>query len=510
LAENLLSSIQRRAMLEDIARIGLALGRSFAAQIMESGDAAPLPIGVKMPSIAAHNGSETATPLERLHLLERLWPGIETALVMLARSPRLVSTAQAIPTPLHRTRGGAQVAQRIGRQPHGAAAWAISSPTSSELNTSNHLQPAANRSRPLAIPSQSADPIVLESRFRADSASPINRFVGTFLAELAQEARHLAVLADFCAEADCATRAQRLAEKVGCWRARQPFAGLAPLIAQERLQLRQGIGVPPDDAASRSLLDHWRTLRRPLHFDWSGSPLLFLPALEAWHLYEIWCFLTVAHCLQRLGWLPIDSGPIHCTPEGLRLRLATGRASQLRFRRPEAATTGRSAHLILTYQPLFPSANRRRQQQKAQHLEADYVDNDIDSEIVYTSLTHDMQPDIALQWRGHLYLLDAKYRRYASRATVDTDEDERGYQALLEDVDKMHTYRDSIARETHRAVSDAWCLWPGSAAADIFAYPAPTLELPFGIAGIGALAVRPGDEPEALARLLNHWLSPDS
>jgi hypothetical protein len=252
--------------------------------------------------------------------------------------------------------------------------------------------------------------------------------------------------------------------------------------------------------ACRALYGCWQTLHRPLHFDWSHSPLLQLPALEGWHLYEIWCFLTVADRLLRLGWQPVASAPeaalLHCAPDGLRLRLATGRASELRLRPPDR---DRVAPLILTYQPLFSSANRHQ----PSHLPP----------LLYSSLTHDMRPDIALQWRGRLYLLDAKYRRYAPREAADNRYEDtagnRDYNALLEDLDKMHTYRDSIVRDGRRTVHHAWCLFPGEPAPDpqIMAYPTGTPERPYGTAGIGAIALRPGAPSEALTGLLAHWFS---
>ena len=112
-----------------------------------------------------------------------------------------------------------------------------------------------------------------------------------------------------------------------------------------------------------------------------------------------------------------------------------------------------------------------------------------------------MQPDIALLHEERLYLLDAKFRAYAEPEEVDSfghSED-----ALLEDVDKMHAYRDSIV-----GVVQAWCLFPGSAneGRTIVAYPQSTTVQPFGNAGIGAIRLRPGSHSVALERLLHYWL----
>jgi hypothetical protein len=335
-------------------------------------------------------------------------------------------------------------------------------------------------------------------------------------AEVAREAQHLAALAAFCADRDGAARAQRLARAAGEWQAVFQRPALPPLTTSQRAHLRcapQWSRWPP---ACRALYACWQKLHWPLHFDWSGDPLLQLPALEGWRLYEIWCFLTVADCLLRNGWIPLASssnnGILHCAPDGMRLRLATGRASMLRFRPPGR---GRATPLLLSYQPLFASANRRPTGDETEQLNAvsrHEAEPDAADDAAplgsCRSLTHDMQPDIVLQWRGRLYVLDAKYRRYASREAANAADD-GAYNALIEDLDKMHTYRDSIVHRGRRAVHHAWCLFPGRPHLDprIVAYPAGAPERPYGTAGIGAVALRPGSPMEALTGLLDCWFA---
>ncbi len=407
--------------------------------------------------------------------------------------------------------------QSIARRPDCAAAW---------REASGQPPNAIGAHRHAA-----AEPALTEDRFQASAATPINRLAVTILLELQRESESLAVLAEHCADVDMARRARLIGRNARRWTLQSPFSGLASFSAQEQLRLRRNGGIGSGDPVFQALYAHWRRLRQPLHFDWSASPFLVLPALPAWHLYEIWCLFQVAGCLFCRGWLPVGHSSarpprkcgqdrpvlcpptpsvndlVHCAPDGLRLRLATGQASQLRFRRPNP--TGRSALLTLTYRPLFASANR---------IGADTVPEDRtispgvaaesgESETAACrSISHDMQPDIALQWHGRLYLLDAKYRRYAPRNAPDGD---GPYQALLEDVNKMHTYRDSIVRGSRRVVCCAWCLFPGRQhfEPDVVAYPQPTTERPFGTAGVGALALCPGAQPLMLGRLLDHWFA---
>ena len=157
--------------------------------------------------------------------------------------------------------------------------------------------------------------------------------------------------------------------------------------------------------------------------------------------------------------------------------------------------------LELFYQPLFLSANRDAVPAAGA---APMSGEERASEGGFASLTHTMQPDIGLCREGRWLLLDPKFRTYTEPGAEQAD------------VDKMHTYRDAIVRRSsrHRAVTAAWCLFPGEAAEEIAlqtairAYPVATAERPFGAAGIGALRLRPGDPGSAAG--LEQWLKTET
>src|SRR5581483_6289119 len=356
-----------------------------------------------------------------------------------------------------------------------------------------------------------------------------NRLAVTLLDGLVWEAAALAALAAFCGEAEEAARMRRIAEAAARWRANACLCNLPPLAPRERpLRLLAAHAIrsaPP----YRALFGLWRQLNLPLRVPWAGSPLLCLPSLEPWRLYEIWCYLRVAAALQTNGWRAIGGNVVRWEPDGLRLALAGGGASRLRFARNGAARrtgpvsdTGPMAAsepeaLELFYQPLFPSANLSARRARPEAPEADSLRR-TGIEPRFASLSHAMQPDIALRWRGRLSLLDAKFRTYALPLAAQADpgkhpgaEDAiiRQSTALLEDVDKMHTYRDAIVGEGRPVVDSAWCLFPGlpEEGPPIVAYPASTPQQPFGTAGVGALRLRPSANHALLTQLLAQWLA---
>jgi hypothetical protein len=472
-----LSAEERRVLLEDIGRVALMLGREQANLL----SARP-----------AGSAESAATPLERLRLLERLWPQIETALhgVVVCLDSRVRSASVSVP--LARSRGGPGVAAEIARRPRPLTAWLAT------RQDDTHRDETAR---------------VTEARPVVSVNTPANRLVVTLLADLEREAHALATLADFCEEPDEAERARRVATAVRRGRGHHALHGLTPLSEAERAVLSESevlLRCPPP---YRTLFSLCRLLHPPLGLDWSDAALLRLPQRAPWLLYEIWCFLRVAACLRASGWRPVEGDSVRVTPNGLRLALTTGRASRLRF-------TREGASLELFYQPLFVSANQVEGKNRVSGIgyrvsgKPDLQYSGISIGIqnptpdtrhptpgLFVSRTHAMQPDIALLREGEFYLLDAKYRVYAPPGEVDSF----GHQddALLDDVDKMHAYRDSIV-----GAAQAWCLFPGSPdeARDIVAYPQSSSVQPFGTAGIGAIRLRPGCNAVVLERLLRSWV----
>jgi hypothetical protein len=453
-----LSSQERTLLCAEIHRFSLLLGRETPCGNAES------------VAVATDSRAE-CSPWERLALLVDLSPRLQSALQGIAASPDSATTETPHSVPFHAVRGGPATLARLARNPADHSAW---------IRTTRHAE-ADTPAR------------VQEQRSTLTLQTSPNRIAADFLESLAREIRALHRLALFCEESDAIAASAKLSQQIRHWRRQSPFCDCAtpnqnfsPLPAETLLRCAP---------AYRSLYTVICRSRSGFRIDWSDSAILRFPVIEAWHLYEIWCFLRVGVALRSLGWQPFENDCLQIAQAGMRLRLAHGKASRIRFRAADRsqASSDADAVLELLYQPLFASANRTSGLPRT----------------TFRSLSHVMQPDIALVRNGRLLLLDPKYRPYG-----EIGEEQ-------EDVDKMHTYRDAIVRtdsdtgRTIPAVDAAWCLFPGLPASPtsrpkpMRAYPASTPTLPFGTAGIGAVQVRPGAENRELAALLRHWLDSD-
>ncbi|HZP81445.1 MAG TPA: nuclease domain-containing protein [Chthonomonadaceae bacterium] len=467
---------ERRALLEEIGLIGLTLGHDL-----------PSAPAYRLPLTPGKAASSAVSPLERLRLLETLWPPMQAALCGLARQPLQGVKAFPQPLPLTQSRGGPSVVQTLARTPAGQASWAA---------VVSHRGP--REGKPPSVP---------ESRPRPTADLAANRFAAALLREWTHEASALAALAAFCGEEEEAARMGQVAAAARIWHDTTFLRELPAPKPQEQASLVRSENALRCAPPYRTLFSLWRTLHRPLRFDWSGSPLLCLPSIEAWRLYEVWCFLRVAAALRACGWRLSGGDALRWEPDGLRLTLATGRASRLVFTRAASGSRNgpqgsrspdsEAAALFLFYQPLFPSAN-----QDARHAPRRDEARPSDGDTGFRSLSHALQPDIALQWRNRLYLLDAKFRTYAVPG------------AEQDDINKMHAYRDAITRRApggnrkpEASVAAAWCLFPGEEEPGdaILAYPRSRPEEPFGAAGVGAIRLRPGGDSGILAQLLEAW-----
>lgn len=447
-----ISQVERVALCNDIQRFSLLLGREAGRE------------EEKLPasSVAA---SDLPSPWERLHRLAALRSRLESTLHGIAACPDSASVPEPRSLPIYAVRGKPATQSRLARRPTDQRAW-LQATHPDSCETSSHLE---------------------ETRTVPTLRTPSNRIAAEYLMELAQELHALHRLALFCEESEAAITAEGLLQSVRGWLRRSPFRESVSTPDRGRPYAEEALW--RSAPAYRSLYRLIRTTRSGLHIDWSESAVLRFPALEAWHLYEIWCFLRVGVALRALGWRPVENDCLPIAPTGMRLRLAHGQASRIRFRAPDSASA--ADNLDLFYQPLFASANRAPGTPTRG----------------YRSLSHVMQPDIALERDGRLLLLDPKYRSY----TEPGDEQE--------DVDKMHAYRDAIVRvdvvsgNTVPAVDAAWCLFPGTPSLPLSppeplrAYPAPTQEHPFGRAGVGALRLRPLAADRELIGLLLHWLT---
>ena len=451
---------ERFALRNDIARIGLLLGKALAEPIL------PLAKG------KGQADAEDAAPLEQMRRLAEQWMAAQSLLPDAAARRDAALTQIAASVPAAQARGGRRAANEIARRPQSAAAWLAAA--------SGGAESGAGEGR------------ISETRPQSVAETPANRFVVTLLEAWREEAQTLAALASFCEEAELAAAMERIAEQAGRWRSRPEWRGLCPLPAAQTRSI--AANVPRWPAAHRALAEVWRLGRRELRLDWKNSLRTDWPALEAWRLYEIWCYLKTAEILSDAGWRiqkeSAESGgasAVRVSTQGISLRLEKGRRSELRFARDGETLT-------LAYQTMFPGAAQ------SQRFAADAGR--------CVSRSHAMQPDICLTFGGRLLLLDPKFRAYEAPEANENADFARADGAMQEDINKMHAYRDAIVCGADSAVAAAWCLFPGGPDASsqrTIAFPPATPQRPFGTAGIGAICLRPGHSANNLAKLLEAW-----
>ena len=453
-----LSPQERFILCNEIGRFGLILGREA-----ESGSGETI--------AAALDARSDSSPWERIRLLADQWPRLEATLYAIAACPDSATLTLPRSLPIHAARGNPTTVAGLARDPNDHRAW---------------IQ------RSTLEPESAAPARIREQRAAHTVHTGPNRVAADFLRALAQETQALHRLALFCDEPTAAATAEEMHRRVRRRLHTAPFSEFSSTSERGRGDMAEIL--LRCSPAYRSLYTVIRAVRSGLSIDWSESAVLRFPVLEAWHLFEIWCFLRVGIALHNLGWQPIETDCLQIVQAGMRLRLAHGKASRIRFRasgsRPTTADARQDQELELIYQPQFLSANR----------------NFAGAQAGFRSLSHVMQPDIALVRKGRMLLLDPKYRAYSEAG------------AEQEDVDKMHAYRDAIVRtdlstgKPVSAVDAAWCLFPGAPASASFrperlrAYPASTQRQPFGTAGVGAVQARPGAENAELAALIRHWL----
>lgn len=100
------------------------------------------------------------------------------------------------------------------------------------------------------------------------------------------------------------------------------------------------------------------------------------------------------------------------------------------------------------------------------------------------SYSHDLRPDISIEYKGKVLIFDAKYK--GKNAGFYGEEDQQGVIRTFQtgDIDKMHTYRDAIDN-----VEGAFALYPGQ---DRQLFQPPEARKIYQ--GVGALSLRPGPQ----------------
>jgi hypothetical protein len=440
-------------MLEEIGRVALAIGREMAD------GAASIPL-----EVAAGDQSGLLTGRERLAFLADAMPQIERALRAIAANPRAEIRGQVTEMPPEKAK--------------------------------RPLPTARNRAILRGLAKSSSAPLMTVRGQTLTTDIPENRFLLRLIERWCHDLRAIRIQA--AREGAENVRVQSLELEGRLRRMTQFLADLQAESAHETSSLpaltAARINFPSPalmmDARYRILYELYRRYRRLLRYEWE-TPFLRLPAREEWRLYEIWCFFQTASALRSLGFRARQGDAVMLSYDRLTIRLEKGRESRLLFSAPATRET-----VTLFYNRAYPGAKAA-------------------SSGIH-SRTHAMIPDITLEWRERLLLLDPKFRSYWESGTEQEDihkiqvtDNAAPLQAkaLSDDVGKMHAYRDALVKDEQPVVEQAWCLFPGIAegGTQIIAYPTSTPDEPFGSAGIGAIRLRPGQSDEALRKLIAAW-----
>ena len=293
--------------------------------------------------------------------------------------------------------------------------------------------------------------------------TPENRAVKAFLGALRRDAAAIRVIAAAGGEDEIVQIASTLAGRLRLLQAR-------PLWEEVRDD-DDAWHTPPThrmrtDAPYARLATAMRHYRQSFQFDWA-NPVFALPPRETWRLYEAWGLFQALEALLALGHVP-EAATHAAAPalfavhqERLTFALVKGVESRVGLTAPD----GR--RLALFYNRSYPQRVR--------------------------SLSRTMQPDVAIESAEKTWVLDPKFKSYATPG------------AEGDDVDQMHAYRDAIVdAQGQKRVTRAWCLFAGPAdgsARPLIAYG------PAAASIVGALCLRPGDAAgfERLCQLLAAW-----
>ncbi len=452
--QDLLSPEDRRAMLAQIARVALAVGRD----LYPSQDLDDLDIG------AAQSKSDVC-PRERLAFLVTAWS-------RLAHVLQIIETAPAV---------ALVPGLREAKIEQGSLKRATPSAVLAAVR-SGDLFPVASGGSLLArrlggrLPRRIAETVATPT-----TDTPINRAVKAILGQIARDLGQIAALAQATESPNVAREAETLREIVRRRLRRDPWQNLPPVPVRN-------VYPPASAPAYRYLFDQWRRYRGSFAFDWT-NPLFTLPPRETWLLYEYSCLFTVAGALRDLGFRTLSADNFAMSRSGLTFTLEKGHTSRLVFHRKGGPRV-----------TLFYNSNFPRTEAEDNHG--------------WRSRSHSLRPDIVLEADGRLLIFDAKFKTYAEPSTAGDDERQNTWQfrdgALLPDLQQMHTYRDAIVRDGQgNVVSEAWLLYAGHRHLpnpEIVSYPRPTSAQPFGTGRVGALLIRPVMEPECLRNFLRWFL----
>ncbi len=304
----LLTADERAQMLNDIARVSLAVGAAlFPGQPWQDLD------------IAAGSLITPKSPIERLSFIERALPLLAQAIPQIRCSPIVEAAARmrpvAPPSRAHRVTTGA-ILQAVRR---GEAARTLDETTTT---------------------------------LTADT--PENRAVKSFLRRLVRDCAAIRQIAEAEEAAGAAARAEGCARRIQGLLAGDWWEEVASDVNAWTKPPTQRAMARPDYAV---IFRETTRYRAGFAFEWN-HPRLTLPQRETWRLYETWCLFTTLDALRALGWTPIlgDGG---ATPDLFAVRegrltwtLAQGNPSRVRLVSPQGQ------RLSLFYNPTYAQGER--------------------------------------------------------------------------------------------------------------------------------------------------------
>ena len=292
--------------------------------------------------------------------------------------------------------------------------------------------------------------------------TPENRAVKAFLSALRRDTADIGAIAEAAGEAEITQTTRAVSGRLRMLSALPLWENVTDDARAWRL--------PPThrmlaDGRYAGLATAMRRYRQSFQFDWA-HPLFALPSRESWRLYEAWGLFQVLEALLALGYAPEAETTANALfavqQERLTFALVKGTESGVGL----TAADGR--RMALFYNRSYPQRSR--------------------------SLSRTMQPDVAMEQAEKTWVLDPKFKSYATPG------------AEGDDMDQMHAYRDAIVdAQGGKSVVRAWCLFVGSAG------EASRLQIAYGPPAasiVGALRLRPGDGSgfERLCHLLSSWL----
>jgi hypothetical protein len=396
-------------------------------------------------AITSGNDPETLSGREQVAFLAAHLPALEQAVDRIAERPRTRLQRESMAVPLERARQP---------QPHSVLA-AVRRAGLAGHKSFDGLPPIT------ALLNGCVPATVLETVVKETTDTPENRWLAAALSHWQKDLRSIASVADWTGEREMVAQAEALQKRL------RRVSGSPFLQDVSQSVSLYGTESLLRDPRYRAIYEIERRYRRRFRYAWQ-APSMLLNAREPWLLYECWCFFKVVEALWGLGWQPVGGDAVRLVHNRIAVNLAKGQSSRLHFQKDGRA-------LSITYNRTFLSAASGSER--------------------IASCTHALIPDICLESEGRLLLLDAKFRSYANEGEEQID------------IIKMHAYRDAIRKGDRPVVDAAWCLFPGeTGCARVIAYPKPSQELPFGLAGIGAIKLRPGQTDHPLANLLLDWL----